>query len=295
MSKKSLILAVGAVLGLAGVITLFSSFTTVDESCVGVKKTLGSISMEELKPGFNWKKPFVESVIEVNVQLKGYTLRTDAASKDLQRISTEVTVQHSQNPDKAADSYMNIGDIEALDAKIVQPAIQESLKAVIARYTAEDLVKHRDDVKNQIGAAIRAFIEDTLEEKNIPGALVVHNVAITDFDFSPEFNKSIEEKVKAEQSALQKVNEQRKRKTEADAKYAEDTLASQAAAYEIEVVSKANANAIQREAEALKMNPALLKLRAVEKWGKGGGKLPTYVGSGQTTPFIGGGDAPVQK
>jgi hypothetical protein len=42
------------------------------------------------------------------------------------------------------------------------------------------------------------------------------------------------------------------------------------------------------------MNPALLKLRAVEKWGKGGGKLPTYVGSGQTTPFIGG-EAPVQK
>jgi len=297
-TKKILKVTLQVAAGLFALTLLFAipaSYTTIDSEEVGVKKRLGSISLEELQPGWNWKLPFFDSVTKLNVQLKGFTLRTDAASSDLQKVSTEVTVQHSLNASMAADAYKEIGDIEALDARIVGPAIQESLKAVIARYTAENLVKHRDEVKTAIGKAIEAFIADTLAEKNIGGALIVHNVAITDFDFSPEFNKSIESKVKAEQDALQKVNEQRKRTTEASAKYSEDTLASAASAYEIEVMSKAHAAAIEREAVALKANPALLKLRAVERWGKGGGKLPQYIGEGQPIPFVGGAATPAAK
>ncbi|MEC8821972.1 MAG: hypothetical protein VYA08_13845, partial [Pseudomonadota bacterium] len=100
--------------------------------------------------------------------------------------------------------------------------------------------------------------------------------AITDFDFSAEFNRAIEEKVRAEQEALKAKNENLKRVTQAEAAAAEKTLAADAMAYEIEVQSKARADAIEREAKALKDNPQLIQLRIAEKWN---GVLPRFTGS----------------
>ena len=109
-----------------------------------------------------------------------------------------------------------------------------------------------------------------------PGPAIA-NVAITDFDFSAEFNRAIEEKVRAEQEALKAINEKLRRVTQAEAAAAERTLAADAEAYQIEVASKARADAIRREAEALKDNPALIQLRIAEKWN---GQLPQVSGGG---------------
>ena len=77
--------------------------------------------------------------------------------------------------------------------------------------------------------------------------------AITDFDFSAEFNRAIEEKVRAEQEALKAKNEKLRRVTQAEAAAAERTLAADAAAYEIEVESKARAAAIERPQPACRL------------------------------------------
>ena len=110
----------------------------------------------------------------------------------------------------------------------------------------------------------------------------IANVAITDFDFSEEFNKAIELKVKAEQEALQAKNEKLRRVTQAEAAAEERKLAAAAEAYEIEINSKARAEAIRIEAQALKDNPALIELRSVEKWN---GQLPQVNGQ-SAMPFI---------
>ena len=144
-------------------------------------------------------------------------------------------------------------------ATLINPAILESVKAVTAKYTAEELVTRRAEVKLQIQEAIDKFIDITLKQKDAARALTIANVAITDFDFSAEFNRAIEEKVKAEQDALKAVNEKLRRVTQAEAAAAERTLAADARAYEIEVASKARADAIRREAQALKNNPELLQ------------------------------------
>ena len=88
--------------------------------------------------------------------------------------------------------------------------------------------------------------------------------------------------MRAEQEALKARNEKLRRVTQAEAAAAERTLAADAEAYQIEVASKARADAIRREAEALKDNPALIQLRIAEQWN---GQLP-QVSGGDTIPLL---------
>ena len=129
--------------------------------------------------------------------------------------------------------------------------------------------------------AIQTFIDKTLNEKAIANGISVANVAITDFQFSEEFNRAIELKVKAEQEALQAKNEKIRRVTQAEAGAEEEKLAAAAEAYAVTVKSKARAEAIQREARALRGNPDLVELRRVEKWN---GQLPQFTGG--ATPLM---------
>jgi len=261
---------------------LFGFWVTVDAGHVGVLKTMGAVSPTVLPPGFHLKKPLIDEVVQIDTRLTSFEVRAAAASKDLQTVETKISVQHSIAPTMAGQCYQTVGDLEKIDLTVVAPAVQESLKAITAKYTAEELVTRRETVKQLVTDAIKNYISHTLAEKQLNGAVLVANVAITDFDFSKEFNLSIESKVKAEQQALQAKNEKDRRITEAEAAAREKELSADAAAYQIQKESIARAQAIQREAAALAQNPNLVQLRAVEKWD---GELPTF-SSGGTMPFV---------
>lgn len=279
MEKSLIATAVVVVLALA---LATSSFVIVDSGHVGVIRTLGAVQMEALPEGFHLKKPFMDVIEEIDVRLRKTESRATAASKDLQVVSTNVAVQYSLNGAVAPLTFQKIGRADVVETTLIAPAIMESVKAVTAQYTAEELVTRRAEVKNGIQTAIEDFINTTLSQKEAIGAVTLANVAITDFDFSAEFNRAIEDKVRAEQEALQAVNEKLRRVTQAEAAAAERTLAADAEAYQIEVASKARADAIRREAEALKDNPTLIQLRIAEKWD---GKLPQFSG-GNVIPFL---------
>jgi len=259
-----------------------SAFVIVESGHVGVVRTLGAVQPVPLPEGFHLKKPFLDNVEQIDIRLTKAQSKSAAASKDLQTVQTQVTVQYSITGPTAPKTFQKIGTREIVAATIVEPAIQESVKAVTAKYTAEQLVTKRAEVKLQIQEAIEKFINITLLDKEVPTALQIANVAITDFEFSDEFNKAIELKVRAEQEALQALNEKTKRVTQAEASYQEQKLAADAAAYDIEVRSKSKADAIEREARALKSNPELIQLRLSEKWD---GTLPKFTGGG-AIPFI---------
>ncbi len=259
-----------------------SAFVIVDSGHVGVVRTLGAVQPEPLPEGFHLKKPFMDKIEQIDIRLTKAKSKSKAASKDLQTVETQVTIQYSLSGPVAPLTYQRIGQREVVAATVIEPAIQESVKAVTAQYTAEQLVTKRAEVKQQIQKAIENFIDVTLKDKQVPTALNIANVAITDFEFSEEFNKAIELKVKAEQEALQALNEKTRRVTQAEAAYQERKLAADGEAYEIEAASKAKADAIAREAKALKDNPQLIQLRLAEKWD---GTLPKFTG-GETVPLI---------
>lgn len=258
------------------VIVLTSSFVTVQSGHVGVVRTLGAVQPKSLSEGFHVIKPFLDKVEQMDIRLTKAVVKSEAASKDLQTVRTQVTVQYSLVGAVAPKTYQKIGVRSVVAVTLIEPAIQESVKAVTAQFTAEQLVTKRAEVKVFIQEAINNFINITLKEKDVVNSIRIANVAITDFEFSAEFNKAIELKVRAEQEALQAENEKTKRVTQAEAAAAEIKLAAEAEAFQIEVASKARAAAIAREAKALRGNPDLIKLRIAEKWD---GVLPKFTGS----------------
>ncbi len=261
---------------------LQSAFVIVDAGHVGVVKRLGAVQSTPLSEGFHLKLPIVDEVIQLDIRLRKVFNESISASKDLQTVRTEVTVQYSLNGDVSPVSFQKIGIRQIIESTLIEPAIQESVKSVTALYTAEELITQREAVKLKIQEEVEQFIDTTLSSKGAPGTLSIANVAITDFAFSQEFNRAIELKVKAEQEALQAKNEKTRRVTQAEAAAAEKKLAAEAEAFQISIESKARADAIKREARALKGNPALIQLRMAEKWN---GELPRFSG-GNSIPMF---------
>ena len=263
-------------------VPFYASCVVIDAGHVGVVKRLGAVQPEYLPEGFHLKTPFIEAVEEFDVRLSKVETSAGASSKDLQVVRTEIAVQYSMTPDLMPLTLQTIGTRGVVEQTLIAPSIMESVKAITALYTTEQLITRRDEVKAKIQEQINSFLNKTLKEKGLTGLLTIANVAITDFDFSAEFNRAIEEKVRAEQEALKAKNEKLRRVTQAEAAAKERTLAADAAAYEIEVESKARAAAIEREAKALAGNPQLIQLRIAEKWN---GTLPRFSG-GDSIPLI---------
>lgn len=267
-----------ALLILVGISAAATSCTIIDAGNVGVVKHFGAVQSNTLGEGIHFIRPFgFATVTSISTKIMSGEADAKASSKDLQGVSTKVSVQYSINGSLAPRVLQRVGDESVVTASILAPALQECVKSITSQYTAEQLITKRGEVKTNIETELRAFIDRTLAQKEIQGALQIASMAITNFEFSPEFNQAIEAKVKAEQDALKAENEKRTRVTQAEASAAEVKLAAEATAFQIENESKARADAIKRESDALQANPALVQLRIAEKWN---GVLPTYTGGG---------------
>ena len=154
--------------------------------------------------------------------------------------------------------------------RVIQPAIEETVKQVTANYNAEELITKRPLVKSDIETAIR----DRLNQFDI----VTEVISITDFEFSILFNKAIESKVEAEQNALRAENDLRR--IQVEAQQHEATAEGIANANIAEARGEAEAIAIINQ--ALAQNPNYLEWLKTQAWD---GKLPLVVGEGGT-PFI---------
>ncbi len=265
-----------------------SSCTSVPTGNVGVVKYFGAVQPYTLSEGVSFTRPWpFADVIEISTQNNTTDTEAASASKDLQAVHTKVTIQWAIAPETAPRFLQAFGICDGCWTALITPAVQEVVKAVSSRYTAEELITHRAQVKAEIEVGLNDFIKQTLTSRGVGGAIRIANVAVTNFEFSNEFNTSIEAKVKAEQDSLRAKNEMNTRVTQAEAKAREVTLAAEAdaaktklaadaTAYQTDAESKARAAAITREAAALESNPGLVQLRIAERWN---GALPTYTGN----------------
>ena len=126
------------------------------------------------------------------------------------------------------------------------------------------MITERNDVKNAIVIGLNNHIEATLSSKQCEGGIRISNLAIMNFTFSLEFEAAIESKVKAEQAALQAVNEKNMLITNSEADKAVRELLADADAYRTLTESYARAKSIEFEAAAIKTEPNYLLLKAVE-------------------------------
>ena len=257
---KRILLVVGACV----VIVLLAPVAIVPAGSRGVMTTFGSARDALYEPGLHFRWPIAQSMNLMNVQIQNGEGDGDAASKDLQTVHTKVAINYHLDPAFAVEAFKNVGpSTDILATRIIIPATHESVKAVTALFTAEELITQRTVVRDQIAAL--------LKQKMVRHGLVLDEFNLINFAFSKSFSDAIENKVKAEQQKQQAERDLQRLQVEAQQKV-------------VGAKAEAEALAVQR----MQITPELLALRRIEneraaiaKWD---GKLPS-VTSG-ATPFI---------
>jgi len=245
----------------AGLFFLLSMFTTVSASHVAVVTTFGKVSPDLLSEGAHLIAPWSRTKEIFLGQQRVDAAKSEAGSKDLQSVNADLVVNFVVDPEKARELYVSNPALTYADL-LLQPAIYETFKAVVAQYTAEELVTKRQEVSGAVAA--------NLQQRMRQYHLVVQNVNIVNFGFSKAFDAAIEEKVTANQKAATAENNLKRTKFEAEQRIAQAEGEAKAIAIQSAAIEKAGGT-------------GYVQLQAISKWD---GKLPTYVTSGSALPFV---------
>lgn len=248
----------GIITGILFTLIISSCFYTVTSGTKALVFRFGEI-VEVVGEGLHFKIPMVDRAVKVDIRTQTAAATAQAGTFDLQSATTTVSLNYHFNPDLLKQTYSKFG-IDGISERIVDPRIQDVVKAVVAKYSAENLLKKREEVKNEIAHG--------LTQAMVQYNLVVESIQVTNFSFSKSFNDAIEAKQTSEQYAKKAVNDLERIKVEAEQKI---------------VGAKAEAETIRIQADAIRAQGGkeYVELKAIEKWD---GKLSIY--SGGAVPFL---------
>lgn len=234
------------------IIILFGCFSTIKTGEIGIKTRFGKIVGSTTNEGIIFKSP-IEKIEKINIKVQKYENKDalSTSTKDMQIVNNiKVSINYQIDGTNVVELYKKVGT--NYSNTILEPAIQETIKGVISKYTSEELVTKRSEISLDIN--------NTLNERIKNYEINSISVAINNFDFSEAYNQAIEQKAVAEQNVLKAQQELEQTKVEAEKKIVE-----------AEATNKAN--------ELLKQNVTdeVLIKQFIEKWD---GKLPTtYAGN----------------
>ncbi|GIV39525.1 MAG: hypothetical protein KatS3mg033_1325 [Thermonema sp.] len=248
-SKTVITIFVGVVIGLVILGMISNTFVQIESGTVGVVKKLGAVQEEVLQEGLHFVNPFITDVVIMDARVQKYEVDATASSKDLQPITARVAVNFYIDKEAASTIYRELG--LGYLSTIIDPTIQESMKSATSRYTAEELITKRPEIKQV------AF--DYVRERLGKNHIIVTDFSIIDFAFSPDFTRAIEQKQIAEQEALAEKNRLERVKMQAQ-----------------QEIERARAQAEAQRLLQQSIDDKVLTLRFLEKWN---GELPIVMGS----------------
>jgi regulator of protease activity HflC (stomatin/prohibitin superfamily) len=287
--SKTSILPLFILVGVLIIIIGLISIVTIPTGYVGVKSYFGE-AKEILPPGLHFIIPFYNGVNLINMQIVKYEVPSSAASKDLQVVTTTITVNYKVTNSNTLDIWSNFrGDHEN---GIIQPLTHETLKAVTSQFTASELITKRENVKSIMYSKLKENLKDY--------GIDVIETSLVDFQFSEQFDKAIEEKMVAEQEKLKMQQELEKTQIEvqkliaqADAQSESKKLVADASAYQKKVEADAEAYYLQTTSQAQadaidriksKISGDYLNYWYIENWD---GKVPQVISSSNSGILFG--------
>lgn len=252
MKQERLVLLVIVVMFVLFGLFLLAPFYILNPGFTAVHMRLGRIIGVQKEGGIYFKVPFIDSIVEMPNGIQRASIETTALSKDLQNISIGIDVNYR---------YVNELDLyKATRGKteeiILIPFCHETIKAVISRYTAEELIQNRHEAKEKI--------YDDLKERLKPHFIEFIEVNFSHADFSHDFIKAVENKQIAHQESMMAKNVTEKVKEHA-----------------IQIKLTADAQAYEQQVKKQSATKELAQLKAIEKWD---GVLPKIVSG--SIPFI---------
>lgn len=285
MGLKAGISLGGVVLvGLVGLSTIFGSWYTIDQAERGVVLRNGKV-VDTADPGLHFKLPFIMDVAKISVQThKAKFPKLEAYSNDQQPATINVSVNYSVAPGRVADVYATSKELDALVARVLNSSVPEQTENTFGRYTAVSVVQNREKFVVDLNQAMRK----KLQSMNSP--LVIESVNVENISFSDKYDASVEANMQAEVAIntrrqnleTEKVNadiERAKAQGLADAQLA----TAKAAAEAMTLKGNAEAAVMRMKGQALRENPELVQLAAIDKWDGG---LPKQQVPGSSVPFV---------
>jgi prohibitin 2 len=261
---------------LAGIVTFIIIILIMSESVVivqaghrGVVLYVGAVENRVLGEGFHFIVPFAEQVIQLEVRTLKFQADASAASNDLQEVATVIALNYHIDPSKANIIYQQLGADYA--DRIIAPTIQESVKASVAKFNAEQLITQRATVKGVIAQTI----SKTLSARDI----IAETIFITDFEFSQAFANQVESKVVAFQKYLTEQNNLLAVQVIAN----QTVVQAQAQAKARVANATGEAQAIKLITEQLRQSPEYLQWKAINEWN---GNMPFALAGSGGFPFF---------
>lgn len=269
-----------------GLVFLLGSWYTIQSGEEGILLTWGRASPGSVGPGFHGKWPIAQEVVKFDVRTQNYgadassNTYDSASSKDLQVVKVNVVVNYHLVPDKVPEIFTAVG--ASYQDTVIVPTLHDTLKAVTAQYTAEELITKREEVRGKM--------QELLSDKLRPYNIVVEQVSIVKFDFSDQFNQAIEAKVTAEQQKQKAENDLQRIKVEAEqqvatAQGARDAAIASAegAARTTQLTAEADAEKVRLINEQLQKTPQYIEYVKAQKWD---GHLPVSFSGSGVQPFL---------
>ena len=232
---------VAAIIGLGLFVTIPFSFCQIETGEIAVVKEMGKVT-DTREAGIHFDFWMTTSYDKYDTKVRQVNIMTASYSKDSQPIDLQMVVQYQVNKAEVKNIAITYGSLDALENRIQSITIEKT-KSIISQYSAESLISQRPElsakVTSEVGNALANgyFID-------------VNNIALTDIEFSDAFEASVEAKMIAEQTKLQKDYENQAAEAAAETAKKVAEMEADAAAYAKEKAAEAEAKAIITRANA---------------------------------------------
>ena len=267
-----------------GFTVLFGSWYTVNQTERAVLLRNGAF-VRVVQPGLSFKTPWIESVYKIDMQTKNFEYnKVNSYSSDQQPADLKISVTLHVTPGKEEEMYSRFGGDEAAAvSRLITPHMNQEVKVVFGQYTAQRAITDRGKLNIDAANALRAAIA-------YDPIFTIEGVQIEDIAFSPDYIRSVEQRMMAEVQVQQKTQELAQERIKADIALAQATgransviAEAKANADAIRLKGEAEASAIAARSKALADNPAIIALTTAERWN---GALPKTMLPGSSVPFI---------
>ncbi len=244
----------------------WGTFTIVPAGHRGVVLLWGSVERRIMGEGLNFKAPFAERVIKVDVRVQPHPFKEiDASSKEYQIVKMTGMMNFHIDPSFVNDLYQRVG-LDFAD-KVIDPAFNDFVKEVVPTYPIGEILPKREEIRQR---AMKK-LGDNLSRYHI----IVDDIYFANIRFSPEYEGAIE----AKQVAQQQVETQKQVLAQREIEAQQKVATAKGEAESILVVAQGQAKA--NDALSRSISPILVQYKSIEKWN---GVLPQV--SGGALPLI---------
>ena len=220
------------------------SIHTVQAGQVAVVKHLGKA--EKVRSAGTYFDFWMTETYDVyDAKVQNMEIKTQAYSKDAQTMDVMMTVQYQIDSSKVIEIANKYGELYML-ANRIESIATEKTKSTLSSYSAMDIIQTRSTISPQV----ESIIKSTVGEEYCVNIVAV---VLTNIDFSDAFEKTVEDKMIAEQEKLKAEYEKETAIINAEKELEVAKLAAEAKLESAKADAQAQIEAAKAEAQAIQL------------------------------------------